>query len=58
MPTQYINTSKTNIVLTKLVAGVQYSIAVLAVTNTGRKVYSDTVTGQTCKLTYVVVLML
>ena len=47
--TQRINSTKTNIVLTKLIAGVQYSIIVSTVTNS-RIFYSNTVTVFTCKL--------
>ena len=56
--TQYMNSTKTNIVLTKLTAGVQYSIITSAFTNIGRRIYSNTVTVLTCRLTYFVVLLL
>ena len=47
---QFINITNTNITLTNLSSGVQYSIVVTAITETGERIDSDTVTGHTCKL--------
>ena len=55
--TQSINTTDTNIVLNNLLAGVQYSIVVTAITNTGRRIDSNRITGLTCRLNYFNVLM-
>ena len=46
-----MNITNTNIVLTNLSSGVQYSIVVTAITETGERIDSDTVNGRTC--TYV-----
>ena len=45
---QSINITNTNIVLTNLSSGVRYSIVVTAITETGERIDSDTVTGRTC----------
>ena len=50
-PQQFVNITNTNIVLTNLSSGVQYSIVVTAITEAGERIDSDTVTGRTC--TYV-----
>ena len=47
---QFVNITNTNIVLTYLSSGVQYSIVVTAIIETGERIDSDTVTGRTCKL--------
>ena len=52
---QFVNITNTNIVLTNLSSGVQYSIIVTAITETGERIDSDTVTGRTC--TYVCLLL-
>ena len=46
-----MNITNTNIILTNLSSGVQYSIVVTAITETGERIDSDTVTHHTC--TYV-----
>ena len=51
---QIVNITNTNIVLTNLSSGVQYSIIVAAITETGERI-SDTVTDHTC--TYVDIFM-
>ena len=43
-----MNITNTNIVLTNLSSGVQYSIVVTAITETGERIDSDTVTDRTC----------
>ena len=45
---QFVNITNTNIVLTNLSSGVQYSIVVTAITETGERIDSDTVTDRTC----------
>ena len=47
---QFVNVTNTNVILTNLSSGVQYSIVVTAITETGERIDSDTVTGRTCKL--------
>ena len=47
---QFVNITNTNIVLTNLSSGVQYSIVVTAITETGERIDSETVTGHTCML--------
>ena len=47
-PQQFVNITGTNIVLTNLSSGVQYSIVVTAITETDERIDSDTVTGRTC----------
>ena len=45
---QFVNITNTNIVLTNLSSGVQYSIVVTAITETGERIDSNNVTGRTC----------
>ena len=47
---QFVNITNTSIVLTNLSSGVQYSIVVTAITETGERIDSQTVTGRTCML--------
>ena len=47
-PQQFVNITNTNIGLTNLSSGVQYSIVVTAITETGERIDSDTITGRTC----------
>ena len=47
-PQQFVNITNTNIVLTNLSSGVQYSIVVTAITEAGERIDSDTVTSRTC----------
>ena len=47
---QFVNVTNTNVILTNLSSGVQYSIVVTAITETGERIDIDTVTGRTCKL--------
>ena len=47
---QFVNITNTNIVLTNLSSGVQYSIVVTAITETGERIDSETVTRHTCML--------
>ena len=58
---QFVNITNTNIVLTNLSSGVQYSIVVTAITETGERINSDTVTGRTCMFvdifSYIVVIL-
>ena len=47
---QFVNITNTNIILTNLSSGVQYSIVVTAITETGERIDSETVTRRTCML--------
>ena len=47
---QSVNITNTNIVLS---SGVQYSIVVTAITETGERIDSDTVTGRTCMFVHI-----
>ena len=55
---QFVNITNTNIVLTNLSSGVQYSIIVTAITETGERIDSQTVTGRTCTLVDILLLLL
>ena len=61
-PQQFVNIPSTNIVLTNLSSGVQYSIVVTAITETDGRIDSDTVTGRTCTFVdifvYIVVIII
>ena len=45
--TQSVNSTNTNIILSNLSTGVQYTIVVTAITSTSERI-DDTVTGRTC----------
>ena len=47
---QFVNVTNTNIILTNLSSGVQYSIVITAITETGERIDSNTVTGRTSML--------
>ena len=54
---QFVNITNTNIVLTNLSSGVQYSIVVTAITEAGERIDSDTITGRTCTFVDIIILL-